>query len=71
MKAKLTPWFSAKTPPVRVGWYDAQYCFGSTIPVERLWFDGKMWLFKKNGEQTDFGRHFLLEDKWRGLAEKP
>lgn len=72
MTKRLTPWFSVKVKPVRVGVYNASIFMDAT--VFRKW-DGTAWSIgyptakraAKSTERTGFPDKIM----WRGLAEKP
>lgn len=69
---KLTRWFSAKKPPGQIGWYDVKCRHGlfGRPPGERLWFDGKDWIYDWDGEQGFISGFGHPCDSWRGLREK-
>ena len=75
---KLTPWFSARVKPARVGWYQAAYHGYGTY--WRYW-TGRRWRIGFGLDATsnpippvigdgtcEFGNK--AKDKWRGLTTK-
>jgi hypothetical protein len=68
---KLTPWFSAKVKPVRVGVYEIRmYC----LPRWYRRWSGKCWYAGSSSvdEAAKEAEELLYTvDMWRGLAEEP
>ena len=70
---KMTPWFSAKTRPVRSGNYEVKYVPLDRSPCMRF-FDAEdgIWKFSRHGDECLYGniKEDLGRERWRGLATK-
>ena len=75
MSAPLTPWFPARTKPVRVGLYETDALRSSKGIRRYQHWDGVRWGgFAQDLEAAFNNRVFASEwqhPKWRGLAKKP
>jgi hypothetical protein len=79
MTGPLTEWFPSTVKPALPGWYNVKCANGSNrfecyegkdgrVNGMRFW-DGSKWLFRPNGNATNFGEVGWLNDYWRGLTE--
>jgi len=66
---KRTEWFSARTRPVHVGWYEI--LLEGLSEIEMALWTGRNWLGQlSDGSPISSAMGIWPDDKWRGLTER-
>lgn len=65
-----TGWYDGSVKPARYGWYEVRCKYNFYDKEQRLYWNGKKWLFNPGNPRATPASFGNFCDQWRGLTER-